>query len=537
MTAAAPVLNLNNEVVKMRKDVKKVKALTIRKLIRHSAKLKSKKGTEEQVLKNQRRAQRLLEEILTMKRLKPDDVTKTALREDINFDSILNKADSTVENRAVTRLVTHPLIKQKISAIKDAVQKFKETRMNQAIQGFEQQQPSLPSIPAKSINQEAENKPKQGKAKQKRKIEETKQENKVLDSPVLEMVDTKINVIAKQKRKTEVNKLENKVNDSPVVEMVDKQNVIAKQKRKPEVNKLENKVIDSPVVEMVDKQNVIAKQKSKPEVNKLENKVIDSPVVEMVDKEIDLGASSHSNEESPFPATPQAQVSQAVPEVQTEKTVLQSSSEKATVQNKTSKVKQNIPDQKVPSTNESDSSDLEDSDQEDKEYFDDSTEERFLKQTSGFEDSDSGSEDDFFIGKVRQTKKKKSSRHEDHVMKDKLPQANLKPSVSGTEEKKASAGPKNVKLESVFCTSLSKTKQKSSFMKRESKFPPVGNKKTVFPQASTLSRKPQHVKAVKQQNQNKVQEQTLHPSWEASRKRKEQSQIAVFQGKKTVFGD
>lgn len=45
--------------------------------------------------------------------------------------------------------------------------------------------------------------------------------------------------------------------------------------------------------------------------------------------------------------------------------------------------------------------------EEEKEYFDDSTEERFYKQSSMSEDSDSG--DDFFIGKVKRARKKESS--------------------------------------------------------------------------------------------------------------------------------
>uniref|UniRef100_A0ACB8ER41 Serum response factor-binding protein 1 n=1 Tax=Sphaerodactylus townsendi TaxID=933632 RepID=A0ACB8ER41_9SAUR len=55
------------QVVKMRREVKKARVLTIRKLTRHIAKLKSKKGTEDAVLKNHKRAQRLLEEIHAMK--------------------------------------------------------------------------------------------------------------------------------------------------------------------------------------------------------------------------------------------------------------------------------------------------------------------------------------------------------------------------------------------------------------------------------------------------------------------------------------
>ncbi|EDL09926.1 serum response factor binding protein 1, isoform CRA_b, partial [Mus musculus] len=84
-------LNLNNEVVKMRKEVKRIRVLVIRKLVRSVGRLKSKKGTEDALLKNQRRAQRLLEEIHAMKELKPDVVTKSALSDDINFEKTCKK--------------------------------------------------------------------------------------------------------------------------------------------------------------------------------------------------------------------------------------------------------------------------------------------------------------------------------------------------------------------------------------------------------------------------------------------------------------
>ncbi|XP_073533009.1 serum response factor-binding protein 1 isoform X2 [Phyllobates terribilis] len=443
MSAAAPVLNLNNEVVRMRADVKKVKALTIRKLIRHISQLKSRKGPEEQVLKNQRRVQRLLEEMQSIRKLKPDVVTKYALQTEIAFDNVFNKANSTVETRAVTRLATHPLIKKKISAIKDAIKAFKEARMTNTEQGTPPKQPPLPSKPAKSVKQEAEKKPNQGKAKRK-------------------------------------------------------------------VKKLETKLV---------------------------NNVQENTVVKTADKEKDLPASDHSNEEPCPPVTPQAQALQAVTAAPDKKNMLQSSSGKDVVPtNPEKRIKQNSP-VKVAPKNNPDSSDIEDSDQEDKEYFDDSTEERFIKQPLGFEESESDSEDDFFIGKVRRTKKKKTSKSSDQGKKDKLPPANPKPLFSGPEEQKANVGPKNVKLESVFCTSLAQTKPKASYKKRESKMPPVRNKKPVFPQANTLLRKPQPVKASNLKQQRKVENETLHPSWEASRKRKELSQIAVFQGKKIVFDD
>lgn len=67
-------LNVNNEVVKMRKEVKRVRVLIIRKLTRQIGMLKKKKGKEADIERNQRRADRLLQEIHAMKALSPDKV-------------------------------------------------------------------------------------------------------------------------------------------------------------------------------------------------------------------------------------------------------------------------------------------------------------------------------------------------------------------------------------------------------------------------------------------------------------------------------
>uniref|UniRef100_A0A452UVK5 Serum response factor-binding protein 1 n=1 Tax=Ursus maritimus TaxID=29073 RepID=A0A452UVK5_URSMA len=117
-------------VVKMRKEVKRIRVLVIRKLVRSVGRLKSKKGTEDALLKNQRRAQRLLEEIHAMKELKPDIVTKSALGDDINFEKVCKKPDSTATERAVARLAMHPLLKKKIDVLKAAVKAFKDARQN-----------------------------------------------------------------------------------------------------------------------------------------------------------------------------------------------------------------------------------------------------------------------------------------------------------------------------------------------------------------------------------------------------------------------
>ncbi|MBN3272147.1 SRFB1 protein, partial [Polyodon spathula] len=182
---------------------------------------------------------------------------------------------------------------------------------------------------------------------------------------------------------------------------------------------------------------------------------------------------------------------------------------------------------------EGEESELEESDEEDKEYFDDSTEERFFKQSSMSEDS-GGDDDNFFIGKVKQTKKKKS----DPSLKQEKVKTEFRKSEKDTEESRHMSNQN--KLQSVFCNSLSGSKvSKPLEQKRKSQGMPQVNK------GSAMLSRPQFKKqlpraAASQQFTSKVPhvQQSLHPSWEASRRRKEQqAQITAFQGKRIKFDD
>ncbi|XP_062866112.1 serum response factor-binding protein 1 [Trichomycterus rosablanca] len=125
-------LNLSNEVVKMRAEVKRVKVLIIRKLTRQSTALKKKKGTEADLERNQRRAARLLEEVRVLKALAPDVITKTALQSDISFEKVCQNKDTSLSERATARVAAHPDFSKKIQSIKTAVEAFKAERTGAA---------------------------------------------------------------------------------------------------------------------------------------------------------------------------------------------------------------------------------------------------------------------------------------------------------------------------------------------------------------------------------------------------------------------
>ncbi|KAH0628153.1 hypothetical protein JD844_008956 [Phrynosoma platyrhinos] len=182
-----------------------------------------------------------------------------------------------------------------------------------------------------------------------------------------------------------------------------------------------------------------------------------------------------------------------------------------------------------------DESDIEESGSEEsgteKEYFDDSTEERFYNQSSGSEESDSN--DDFFIGKVKRSKKKGTA--DNSLPKEEKKAMVLKNSkdlqpgmVQQTDTKGSTQCSKAGALESVFYCSLSNSK-KSKIVKRSSR--------DTFEKNHPQKQKPKGL-SIKQDTEKKRLEQPLHPSWEASRKRREQvSQITAFQGKKIIFED
>ncbi|NXS53002.1 SRFB1 protein, partial [Brachypteracias leptosomus] len=186
-----------------------------------------------------------------------------------------------------------------------------------------------------------------------------------------------------------------------------------------------------------------------------------------------------------------------------------------------------------------------DSDQHpNEEYFDDSTEERFYNQSS---DSDSDSNDDFFIGKVKRKKKTaavtdlSTTKEKDRIQKNMLKKEKntvpetMKDLIMDEEKPHGKAS----KLESMFCSSLSTSNQKSQNRRRNTKDKPLKNERTALKKEPQLKKQPfAKAAGIKCDNRKEFLEQPLHPSWEASKRRREQiSQITAFQGKKIKFED
>ncbi|KFQ91146.1 Serum response factor-binding protein 1, partial [Nipponia nippon] len=371
--------------------------------------------------------------------IKPDEVTRLALRTEVNFESVCRKPNCTATERAIARLATHPILKPRFVELKAAVQAFKDARKNPA--------KATPSKKAKSEEQ-----PKSAQ-----------HFNSNSDDQPFKLA---------QKQQGREHK--------------------TKTSMKTEANRVAEELCES------------------------EQKTVE------VERE-------YAPEESSFQAV----------EMQ------------AVTQNKTGKKlgyqkrKENMSVNKLRAAKEIINDDSEQEHPNEEEYFDDSTEERFYNQSS---DSDSDSNDDFFIGKVK--RKKKIAAVTDHSSvkeKDRL-QKNIvkkeKNTAPGTAQdlimEKGKPHAKGSKLESMFCSSLSASNQKSQNRRRNTKDQPLKNGRTALLKKESQLKKQPFAKAagIKCDNKKACLEQPLHPSWEASRRRREQmSQITVFQGKKIKFND
>ncbi|XP_070702564.1 serum response factor-binding protein 1 [Pempheris klunzingeri] len=473
-------LNLNNEVVKMRKEVKRVRALIIRKMTRQIGALKKKKGKEGEIERNQRRAARLLEELHTMKLLSPDLVTKTALQKNLNFEQECKNPKSTISSRAIARIATHPQFNKKIEDIKAAVKAFKEERMKAGKQGGKEKVQNK----AEKVTLQSADKKGEGKSEKKDCI--AAEGKGIVDyeegDGILE--DTEDATVAESEKET-------------------------------------GKATHSADTADVQRKDLQESKSTRPAS-------IKSSAVKDIAKN-----------------KPQSKDSEQLTNLKSAPEGLQRQKDE-------------------------EESDLETSEDEEREYFDDSTEERFHKQSSQSEES----EDDFFVGKVSKFKKKKQKSVEGekdgkgHEVKG----GPTDPVQSKLDELESRL--KSKSFQSVFCSSLSKSgrdrgrggdkfrgqgkprgggglnrdfskqfkfqqQEKGTERKSGSKYSKPESSERDFPSGGRgRGRGRGDVRRGGGVFSFQAPQQALHPSWEASKKRKEQQgQILAFQGKKIKFDD
>lgn len=110
----------------MRKDVEQARVVVINKLTRNIFKLRTKKGTEEQKAKNEKKAQKFANEILSIKKAKKDEITKFALTNSLTLNEILENKNSDSLTRIMARIANHKKFEDKISAFKNKYPDYAE---------------------------------------------------------------------------------------------------------------------------------------------------------------------------------------------------------------------------------------------------------------------------------------------------------------------------------------------------------------------------------------------------------------------------
>ncbi|XP_068431757.1 serum response factor-binding protein 1 [Clinocottus analis] len=530
-------LNLNNEVVRMRKEVKRVRALVIRKLTRQMAALKKRKGKELAVESNQRRAGRLLEEIHAMKTLPTDLVSKTALQRNLNFDQVCKNPRSTILDRALARIATHRQFNKKIQDIKAAVKAFKEER----VKGVKQVGKEKVQIKGVTVNLQSPEKNVE-REKEERDITVEQKEDKEKGDDLLKDI-----TVAEPKKKTGKASL-----------------VVSQRKEMPQARNVRLASIKGSDENNVVKDKPQAKQAGK----KPDLKSLPQVLQKKDEEESDLESDDVEEDE------PQAKNQ---PDLKSEPTVLQKKmdeeeesdlesddGEEDEPQSEKKPDVKSAPKVLQKNRDEEEESDLE-SDGVEKEYFDDSTEERFHKKSSQSEESDD--DNGFFVGKVRKfSKKKKKKNSDEEDTASEWREVTSSDKVQGElDELESRLKSKATSFQSVFCSSLSSSKPRGGRGRGGDGFRGRGRPNDGGGQDRDFS-KPKFQKQEREsfssggrgrgrgrgrgdgmrQNDRRAgggssftqhaPEQALHPSWEASKKRKEQQgQILAFQGKKIKF--
>ncbi|OXU29315.1 hypothetical protein TSAR_014724 [Trichomalopsis sarcophagae] len=119
-------VQINNEIILLRGSVEQARVQLIAKLARDAFKLRKKKGTEQQKAKNVRKADKIAAEILAIKKVKKDEITKYILSNPLNLDEILKDQKAEPLTRIMARIANHKKFSQKIAEFKSKYPNYAE---------------------------------------------------------------------------------------------------------------------------------------------------------------------------------------------------------------------------------------------------------------------------------------------------------------------------------------------------------------------------------------------------------------------------
>ncbi|CAL7945421.1 unnamed protein product [Xylocopa violacea] len=130
-------IEINNEIVLLRKSVRQARIHVINKLVREAKKLRSSRDNEKQLEKFKNKADKFLREVSALKRIKNDDISKFGINNFKDVQKILQDPHTDDGTRAMAKVICHKSLNQKIS---EFLKKFRNC--NKHVSGTEKKHPA-----------------------------------------------------------------------------------------------------------------------------------------------------------------------------------------------------------------------------------------------------------------------------------------------------------------------------------------------------------------------------------------------------------
>lgn len=114
-------VEINNEIVLLRRSVRQARFCTVNKLIRESKRLRMNHGDQKQLDKNKNRADKLVREVYALKKIKDDQISQYGIKHFEKLNDILQNPSTDDKTRAMIKIIRHKPLNAKI---KEFVEKF-----------------------------------------------------------------------------------------------------------------------------------------------------------------------------------------------------------------------------------------------------------------------------------------------------------------------------------------------------------------------------------------------------------------------------
>ncbi|XP_012268138.2 serum response factor-binding protein 1 [Athalia rosae] len=119
-------IEINNEIVLMRHTVRRARVIVIRKLVKQAKLLRSKKGDDKKLEKYKRKADKLGQEVVSMKKIPDDEVTRFSITNQRTLENILSDPKSDLKDCVLARLSHNKLLIDRVTKFKEKFPNYEE---------------------------------------------------------------------------------------------------------------------------------------------------------------------------------------------------------------------------------------------------------------------------------------------------------------------------------------------------------------------------------------------------------------------------